>query len=91
MQNPNWLVRKYRKEMDCLICRAKFLVPPANNANEPRDERKLIVDEVKFTGRELGDGAFGRVLEYEGTLCTAREVDSISVFVKNDDKVLSQD
>ena len=48
---------------------------------------------MKFTGTEIGGGAYGRVfeVEYEGTLCTAREVDSlqsISIFAQDDDKVL---
>ena len=46
---------------------------------------------MKFTGTEIGDGAYGRVfeVEYEGTLCTAREVDSLqSIFAQGDDKVL---
>ena len=55
--------------------------------------RKLVLDEVKFTGTEIGGGAYGRVfeVEYKGTLCTAREVDSlhsISIFAQSDDKVL---
>lgn len=44
---------------------SKGSVPSAKNADESRDERKLVVDEVKFTAT---DGAFGRVLEYKGTL-----------------------
>ena len=57
-------------------------------------ERKLILDhdEVKAaTGMEIGGGAYGRVfeVEYKGTLCTAREVDSLqSIFAQGDDKVL---
>ena len=50
---------------------------------------------MKFTvtGTEIGGGAYGRLfeVEYEGTLCTAREVDSlqsISIFAQGDDKVL---
>ena len=42
---------------------------------------------------EIGGGAYGRVfeVEYEGALCTAREVDSfqsISIFAQGDDKIL---
>ena len=46
---------------------------------------------MKFTGTEIGGGAYGRVVEYEGTLCTAREVDplqSISILAQGDDKVI---
>ena len=46
---------------------------------------------MKFTGTEIGDGAYGRVfeVEYEGTLCTGREVDSLqSIFAQGDDKLL---
>ena len=70
-----------------LIC-----LSSANTLDDDR-ERKLILDEVKFTGTEMGGGAYGRLfeVEYEGTLCTAREVDSlqsISIFAQDDDKVL---
>ena len=45
---------------------------------------------MKFTGTEIGGGAYGRVfeVEYEGTLCTAREVDSLQSTAQGDDKVL---
>ena len=64
-----------------------------NTLDDTHDRRKLVLDEVKFTGTEISGGAYGRVfeVEYEGTLCTAREVDplqSISVFAQGDDKVL---
>ena len=64
-----------------------------SSTNTLDDGRELILDEVKFTetGTEIGGGAYGRVfeVEYEGTLCTAREVDSLqSIFVQGDDKVL---
>ena len=59
----------------------------------PHFEGKLILDELKVTGTEIGGGAYGRLfeVEYEETLCTAREVDSlqsISIFAQDDDKVL---
>ena len=62
----------------------------ANTLDDGRG-RKLILDEVKFTETEIGDGAYGGVfeVEYEGTLCTAREVDSLqSIFAQGDDTVL---
>ena len=70
-----------------LIC-----LSSVNTLDDDR-ERKLILDEVKFTGTEIGGGAYGRLfeVEYEGTFCTAREVDSlqsISIFAQGDDKVL---
>ena len=36
----------------------------------------LILHGVKYTGKEIGRGAYGRVFEvdYEGTLCAAKEV-----------------
>ena len=59
----------------------------------PYFEGKFILDKVKVTGTEIGGGAYGRLfeVEYEGMLCTAREVDSlqsISIFALGDDKVL---
>ena len=43
---------------------------------------------MKFTGTEISRGAYGRVLEveYEGALCAAREVHSLSIFARSDDK-----
>ena len=62
-------------------------------ANTLDDGHKLILDEVKFMGMETDGGVYGRVfeVEYEGMLCTVREVDllqSISIFAQGDDKVL---
>ena len=39
----------------------------------------LILHEVKSTGKEIGCGAYGRVFEvdYEGTLCAAKEVHAL--------------
>jgi len=39
----------------------------------------LILQEVNPTGNEIGCGAYGRVFEvnYEGTLCAAKEVHEI--------------
>ena len=39
-----------------------------------KPRRKLILQELKFTGTEISRGAYGRVVEveYEGTLCAAK-------------------
>ena len=39
----------------------------------------FILREVRPTGKEIGRGAYGRVFEvnYEGTLCAAKEVHSV--------------
>ena len=39
----------------------------------------LILHGVNPTGKEIGRGAYGRVLEvdYEGTLCAAKEVHAL--------------
>ena len=42
-------------------------------------QNSLILHRVDPTGREIGRGAYGRVFEvdYEGTLCAAKEVHAI--------------
>ena len=39
----------------------------------------LVIHQVNVTGKEIGRGAYGRVFEvdYEGTLCAAKEVHSL--------------
>jgi len=50
------------------------------------------LNEVKFTEKEIGCGTFGRVfeVEYEGTVCAAKEIHSLSVieFSQQHDKVV---
>ena len=45
----------------------------------PCDWSSLILQRVNPTGREIGRGAYGRVfeVEYEGTLCAAKEVHAL--------------
>lgn len=44
-------------------------------------ECELTLNEVNFTGTEISHGAYRKVfeVEYEGTLCAAREVQSSSI------------
>ena len=52
------------------------------------DGRKLILHELKFTGTEISRGTYGRVVEveYEGTLCAAKEVMDSPVFDQSDER-----
>ena len=45
----------------------------------PSSWGSLILHGVEYTGKEIGRGAYGRVFEidYEGTLCAAKEVHSL--------------
>ena len=45
----------------------------------PSSWGSLILYGVKYTGKEIGRGAYGRVFEidYEGTLCAAKEVHAL--------------
>ena len=45
----------------------------------PSDWGSLILHRVNPTGKEIGRGAYGRVfeVEYEGTLCAAKEVHTL--------------
>ena len=48
----------------------------------------LILHEVHLTGKEIGRGAYGRVFEvdYEGTLCAAKEVHALLLqYAQGDD------
>lgn len=48
----------------------------------------LILCEVKPTGKQIGFGAYGRVFEvnYEGTLCAAKEVHTLLLqYAQGDD------
>ena len=56
-----------------------------DGGRKPR--RKLILHELKFTGTEISRGTYGRVLEveYEGTLCAAKEVMHSPLFEQNDE------
>jgi len=48
----------------------------------------LILHGVKLTGKEIGRGAYGRVFEvdYEGTLCAAKEVHALLLqYAQGDD------
>jgi len=48
----------------------------------------LILYKVKPTGEEIGRGAYGRVFEvdYEGTLCAAKEIHSLLLQYSEDDE-----
>ena len=41
--------------------------------------KHLIITGLKFTDRELGHGAYGRVfaVDYNGVTCTAKEIHSL--------------
>ena len=47
----------------------------------------LTLDNVNPTGKEIGRGAYGRVFEvdYQGTLCAAKEVHSILLEMSQDE------
>ena len=47
----------------------------------------LILHELHPTGKEIGRGAYGRVFEvdYEGTLCAAKEVHALLIQYTQDD------
>ena len=47
--------------------------------SSPSDWGSLILHRVNPTGKEIGRGAYGRVFEvdYEGTLCAAKEVHAL--------------
>ena len=48
----------------------------------------LVLHGVTFTGKEIGRGAYGRVFEvdYEGTLCAAKEVHALLLqYAQGDD------
>ena len=52
------------------------------------DWGSLILHEVNPTGKEIGRGAYGRVFEvdYEGTLCAAKEVHALLLkYAQGDD------
>ena len=48
-------------------------------SNVPSDWNSLILQGVNPTEKEIGRGAYGRVFEvdYEGTLCAAKEVHAL--------------
>ena len=48
-------------------------------SSAPCDWRSLILHRVNPTEKEIGRGAYGRVFEvdYEGTLCAAKEVHAL--------------
>ena len=54
-------------------------IQPAMTSTVPSDLGSLILHRVDPTGKEIGCGAYGRVFEvdYEGTLCAAKEVHAI--------------
>ena len=49
----------------------------------------LILHRVNPTGKEIGRGAYGRVFEvdYEGTLCAAKEVHALLLQYAQDDNL----
>ena len=54
----------------------------------PSNSGSLILQGVKSTGKEIGRGAYGRVFEvdYEGTLCAAKEVHALLLqYAERDD------
>ena len=55
-------------------------------SNVPAYWNSLILQGVKPTGREIGRGAYGRVFEvdYEGTLCAAKEVHTLLLHYAQD-------
>ena len=57
----------------------RLKLPVNMNTTVPAYLNALVLDGVNPTGKEIGRGAYGRVFEvdYEGTLCAAKEVHAI--------------
>ena len=70
------------------VTRLHYSDPQATCDDGRKPERELILHELKFTGTEISRGTYGRVVEveYEGTLCAAKEVMHSPVFDQSDER-----
>ena len=69
-----------------VISNSSYKLPMTSSVTS--DWGSLILHEVRTTGNEIGRGAYGRVFEvdYEGTLCAAKEVHAMLLqFAQGDD------